>query len=151
MIDGSPGQPAGEPESFHGPEAQTPKPVVYREDLSEADLRSLGPFIRAGFGRAGHEFEYTIGIPGYDQEKFIPPAYEHKLQEELGDNWEVMNRGTRLEVMPRGATAPADEVINQAINRLIEDQQLVLPVVFSKPIVQEPVEREAIRRRLMEE
>lgn len=54
--------------------------------------------IRAAFHTGGHPGEWTINIPGYDHETHIPAAVNDKLAAALGPDFEVCNRGSRLEV-----------------------------------------------------
>lgn len=54
--------------------------------------------IRAAFNTGGHPGEWTINIPGYNHDRYIPAAINDQLADLLGPQFDVCNRGSRLEV-----------------------------------------------------
>lgn len=54
--------------------------------------------IRIAYNMPGHPCEYTLNIPGYGHDNYIPQAIADRLQLTLGAAFNVSNRGSRLEV-----------------------------------------------------
>ena len=65
------------------------------ENFSQPEKRK--PKAWLNFGLNGHEKEYVFVMGGID----IPPDVEESIQTELGEEWELMNRGTRIEIRNR--------------------------------------------------
>lgn len=53
------------------------------------------------FGTPGHEGEYVINIDGYNFEKYIPTMISNSIMQALGKDWEISNRGSRIEISSR--------------------------------------------------
>lgn len=73
----------------------------------------------ARWGGPGHEHEYTVRVRGYGKDltnpdTFIPQEYADSIQAQLGQAFQVMNRGTRIEVRPEAGRA-ADAVVRSAL------------------------------------
>jgi hypothetical protein len=82
--------------------------------------------LTVSWGGPGHESEYIIGLPvitgilGHDAD--IPHHFELLLQNLLGDRFDVMNRGSRLEAFPLGGN-PDHEAVLKAACVLVEAAQ----------------------------
>lgn len=77
--------------------------------------------IRAAFNTGGHPAEWTINIPGYNHERYIPVAIERQLSDLLGSEFYVCNRGSRLEITSRvfdGGRNPAEFHVVPALEKL---------------------------------
>jgi hypothetical protein len=78
----------------------------------------------AGFGRLGHEREYTVHVRGYDSDRYMPDGFDDPIQQVLGEDWEVLNRGSRLEVSYLGdedgvgSGRPNDALIEPLLERI---------------------------------
>lgn len=57
--------------------------------------------IRAAFNTGGHPAEWTINVPGYNHERYIPRTISDQLAGILGSEFHVDNRGSRLEITSR--------------------------------------------------
>ncbi len=81
-----------------------------------------GPKPRAtiSFDTPGHEFEYVIDIEGFGVDNLIPISFSAKVQENLGKDWQVANRGTRLEIISRQFGRRDDEAIRYALSDVCE-------------------------------
>ena len=84
--------------------------------------KKLEGYIR--FGGGGHEGEYTLNLEGYGMHaEFIPQDISNSIQKELGGVWVVDNRGTRLEIMGKGAYGKRDDKkILEAVNKVLGDK-----------------------------
>lgn len=68
------------------------------------------------FGLSGHESEYVLAA---DTESF-PPDVESELQKELGEYWEVLDRGTRIEIRSKKTYgAQNNDRINTALQKVL--------------------------------
>ncbi|NQT49734.1 hypothetical protein HQ571_03515 [Candidatus Kuenenbacteria bacterium] len=50
------------------------------------------------FGGGGHDGEYMLNLEDCDHRSFIPQSLADQISAELGGEWDVSNRGTRIEV-----------------------------------------------------
>lgn len=65
--------------------------------------------IRIAYNTEGHAREFTINIPGYGLENYIPKHVETTMQRLLGAEYMVCSRGSRLEVNSQLFTGDGDE------------------------------------------
>src|SRR5687768_8889232 len=83
------------------------------------------------YGLGGHEKEYIFSVEEATSREFIFDEIERSVQAELGKNWDVANRGTRIEVIcknPFGARE--DERVRSAFEKALgqlEEQYTFLP------------------------
>ncbi len=54
------------------------------------------------FGASGHETEYVFKMQSnkFSEAQDLPYEWEDELKKLLGENWSIMNRGHRLEIVP---------------------------------------------------
>lgn len=53
------------------------------------------------FGGPSHSGEYTVFVAGHNHENFIPRSVEQRIAQNLGPEWDVSNRGTRIEIFSK--------------------------------------------------
>ncbi len=72
-------------------------------------------------GLGGHQFDYTLHLDGYSSSgKFIPNGIHDDFKEFLGPDWEVLNRGSRLEFINRiDISKREDDLIINAIQQVL--------------------------------
>lgn len=116
------------------------------EGLPPIDKEKLRkPHIVLEFGANGHEEEYVIiyrpdGF--YTMGEDIPGDWEWEFKNALGKGWNVMNRGTRLEIKPpqvgenkftapRIRNAETDTAIAATFKTLVGEDVIL---VFTPPI-----------------
>jgi hypothetical protein len=69
------------------------------------------------FGIAGHEWEYVFIA---DSDDPLPSEIGETLQLELGDDWEVVDRGTRIEIKNKQKLGLRDdEKIQSSIEKVV--------------------------------
>ena len=68
------------------------------------------------YGLKGHEREYVVHIDGYDWDHYISREFSEKLQEILGKEFYVMNRGSRIEITGKRDDARVQEIIEAALH-----------------------------------
>ncbi len=66
------------------------------EELNESAPRKKMFLTPPGYG--GHQNDYTFNMEGYGLNNFIPDELANEVASALGDEWEVVNRGSRLEI-----------------------------------------------------
>ena len=72
------------------------------------------------FGLSGHEWEYTF-VP--DSDEFLSSEISESLKSELGEDWEVFDRGNRIEVRNKKQLGLRDdEKVKAAIERAAADK-----------------------------
>lgn len=49
----------------------------------------------------GHPGEYIVHVDGASHDNFILPGFSRRIADLLGDDWNVSNRGTRIEINHR--------------------------------------------------
>jgi len=76
---------------------------------------------RLVFGMPGHEDEYVLRLEGYDTKNFIPPGIEQRLKDTLGELYIVMNRGTRIEIIPVEPDGRNDAVVSSIVRDALQD------------------------------
>lgn len=90
-------------------ERKRPEPeVLYGEPLSfwrSCSWWPEGREARVNGGYAGHDFELTVNVEGYEDDEKLPQAVTQVLEALLPDDWKVDDRGTRIEVHPTGTFA----------------------------------------------
>ncbi|OHA13832.1 MAG: hypothetical protein A3G49_04455 [Candidatus Sungbacteria bacterium RIFCSPLOWO2_12_FULL_41_11] len=69
------------------------------------------PWAMIEFGVSGHEKEYIVVLENYDEKNYIPSEIEDEIQNALGDDWDVDNRGTRLEIINRKKFGLQDDAL----------------------------------------
>jgi hypothetical protein len=92
------------------------------------------PCVTIEFGSAGHRNEYLLVLrPGgiYGDASDIPGHWERVLMEKLGPEWNVMDRGTRLEIKPPPVdnggfseyirTTETDRAVAEAFKSLLDE------------------------------
>ena len=78
----------------------------------------------AGYGRPGHSHEYTVHVIGYNANNYMPRGFDDPIKKALGDDWGVMNRGSRIEISFLGDEdgvgwgEPNDELIEPLLERI---------------------------------
>jgi hypothetical protein len=73
------------------------------------------------FGLGGHEHEYVLHISEKDE---VPYEWEKELAKELGNEWWVCHRGSRIEIGHKDSKQH-DIVVEQAVRKIIgEDYTL---------------------------
>ena len=73
------------------------------------------------FDTPGHEGEYTLNLEGYNIERFIPNSIDFELKKELGTDWEVSNRGTRIEIFNRKKFGHQDDTkVQGAVKKVLD-------------------------------
>ena len=77
-----------------------------------------------GFG--GHKYDYTLNLEGYGiNSDFIPESVASLLSEELGDDWRVDNRGTRLEISnTKEHSKRNDDYVSSVVQRVFKEYKL---------------------------
>jgi hypothetical protein len=53
------------------------------------------------FGGPSASGEYMVNVGGYNHQSFIPMSVSLRIAALLGDEWDVCNRGTRIEIMSK--------------------------------------------------
>lgn len=94
-----------------------------REQITppETETPKLGAW--TSFGGSGHEGEYLVNLEDCDWNNYIPQNIPQKIQDILGDEWDVSNRGTRLEIMhKREYGKQNDELVYSAIKEALKDK-----------------------------
>lgn len=82
---------------------------------------------RLAWGKPGHEREYCLRVDKgthpqmYDDRDFILAAHSKTLAELLGDSFEVLNRGTRIEISPKSELwdSRADELLQDGVHEAV--------------------------------
>ncbi|MEK7516830.1 MAG: hypothetical protein AAB562_04510, partial [Patescibacteria group bacterium] len=75
------------------------------------------------FGGPGHFGEYLLNLEDCDDKNFIPNRVANAVQNELGDEWDVSNRGTRLEIAHKTEHGKQDdERVRGAIKKVLGDK-----------------------------
>jgi hypothetical protein len=72
------------------------------------------------FGGPGHEWEYVLSFAKFDDKNFIPGDIQNGLKEELGTEWAVDNRGTRIEIVNNKKYGKRDDdAVRGAIKKVL--------------------------------
>jgi hypothetical protein len=72
------------------------------------------------FGEGGHEGEYVLNLENCDINHFIPLEIESEIKKELGKDWYVDNRGTRIEIVNKKVYGSRDdENVHSAIKKVL--------------------------------
>ena len=101
-----------------GSEHSKPHNDEYRFSEYESTESRLG--FSVVLGGPGRVNEYSIRLEGYGHENYIPQGVSEQLRAELGDDWLILNRGSRLEVIKRTGVQPKDdELIYRAIELVL--------------------------------
>lgn len=88
----------------------------------ESNFENKKPSARISFGVSGHEKEYIVILEDYDHRKYIPSEIEDDIQRELGENWRVDNRGTRLEIVNRKKFGlQNDEIVVIGVKKILSE------------------------------
>lgn len=75
------------------------------------------------FGLPGHEREYTF-VP--DSDEFIPSSVAEALESELGNDWNVFDRGNRIEITSKNQLRFRDDKrIKSAIERAATNEYVL--------------------------
>lgn len=83
--------------------------------------KKLEGYIR--FGGGGHEREYTLNLEGFGSREYIPQNIADAIQKELGGEWDVSNRGSRIEIYNISKFGSRDDTrILEAINKILGDE-----------------------------
>jgi hypothetical protein len=83
----------------------------------------------ARFGATGHEGEYTLHVRGYDINNMLPNGFDQPLKTALGDTFDVMNRGSRIEIRYKGDEngvgrgEPCDEVVEPVLEQIFNPRE----------------------------
>lgn len=73
------------------------------------------------FGTPGHEGEYVLNLENHDIEKPIPGSINSELRQELGSEWDVANRGSRIEITNMKKYGHRDdEKVQSAVKKVLE-------------------------------
>lgn len=83
------------------------------------------PIAYLRYGIAGHAQEYLLTVqPGpFIEASSLPESWERLIQQSLGTNWIVRDRGRRIEIIPpQSHWNEADDLILRAVI-----QQLIAP------------------------
>jgi len=96
------------------------------ESEGRSNLENLRkPIVSIEFGLPGHEWEYVLMTRPHRlaEAQEIPSEWEQKLSEFLGKEWNVMDRGHRIELMPpnRARTEEADSKLLETLWLVIGD------------------------------
>lgn len=71
------------------------------------------------FGLPGHELEYTF-VP--DSDDFLPSEISESLESALGEDWDVFDRGNRIEIRNKKKLGTRnDEKVKSAIEKSVAD------------------------------
>ncbi len=72
----------------------------------------------------GHEGEYLLHLENCDIDHFIPKKISDEIQKELGKDWAVSNRGTRLEItnLKDIGFVRRDEEVYNAVAKVLGDK-----------------------------
>jgi hypothetical protein len=93
---------------------------IDREQSIDRDRRPHA-FIR--FGLPGHENEYVFKTQAnkYSEAETLPDEWEANIAQQLGEEWAVMNRGERIEIIPPNnqRTQETDQTVNEVIQNII--------------------------------
>lgn len=78
------------------------------------------------FGGPGHEGEYVFTVEK-DLSVYEIGEIDSALSEELGDDWGVSNRGTRLEIINKKKYGARDDrTIREALEKVLDPEQFEL-------------------------
>lgn len=81
------------------------------------------------FGNAGHEGEYVLSLEDFGAHNYIPGDIEMELKKELGTEWAVDNRGSRIEIFHRRPFgARDDEKVHAAIRNVLTQRGYILTI-----------------------
>jgi len=69
------------------------------------------------FGENGHEREYVLNVAGHFGDEFIPQLMSNKLQMLL-PNFDVSNRGTRIEIVGKPYGSRDDDAVTAAVKHV---------------------------------
>jgi len=87
------------------------------EDPSKPEQRKKKAYLN--FGQPGHEDEYVLHLADDD----IPYDMADKIKEILGENWQVLDRGTRIEIgHKRKFGLRDDKKVSGAVEQAISDK-----------------------------
>ncbi len=101
------------------------------EHHSEQELqpRKLKAWVE--FGLDAHEKEYVFNVEHLAAEKTmdVPSNIIQQLEELIGADWEIIDRGTRVEIRNRKEYGRRDdEIIRKAVEQAIGDKFILIPV-----------------------
>ena len=84
------------------------------------EIKDIKKRIDLQFGIGGHEDEYILTMP-YSRDD-LPFQYfeEEKIQLKLGEDWDVNNRGTRIEIRHKNGLQN-DELVKDALRVGLEE------------------------------
>lgn len=73
-----------------------------------------GPVSKKAFltppGLGGHQMDYTLNVEGFNLNSgFIPESFTEEFRQALGENWDVSNRGSRLEFIRKDSDSIRDD------------------------------------------
>ncbi len=72
------------------------------------------------FGLPGHEWEYVFIV---DSDDFLPSDISETLQDALGEDWEVLDRGTRIEIKNKQKLGLRDdEKVKTILEKVVADR-----------------------------
>ena len=98
-----------------------------KESFNEGEKQEKTLSARVEFGLPGHEEEYVLDLEGFDMDHFIPSEIERDLEKELGKEWSISNRGTRLEIVNNKKYGSRDdEKIRDAISKVLAPRGYIL-------------------------
>ena len=87
------------------------------------------PLASVEFGGNGHETEYvlTIHADKYSAAERAPWEWEDKFVELFGEEWDVMDRGARIEITPPNLkrTPETDSKLKEVIKSVIGDDYVL--------------------------
>lgn len=89
----------------------------FESEPKNVSVEKAEAFLR--WGIPGHEDEYTLNLEGFDMHNFIHQGISNRIQEALGEGYFVMNRGTRLEIMPQKERD--DALVRSTVEQVLAD------------------------------
>lgn len=75
--------------------------------------------LRVRYNSGGHPREFTINLPGYSHDRYIPDGVAYRMQALLGSGYAVSNRGSRLEVNSQLFTGDGDPHVAVVVAALV--------------------------------
>lgn len=83
--------------------------------------------VYAVFGESGHENEYVFTMPDAKEQRIPFQVLESLLDAFEEKEWEVLERGTRVEIRHRRVSGKqADEMITQVLKKVLGEQYEVV-------------------------
>lgn len=91
-----------------------------KEEFGEKNKREKPLSAWVKFGVGGYESEYVLNLEDCNIDHFIPWNIKSEIKKELGEDWDVSNRGTRIEIVNKKKYGSRDdERVRGAIKKVL--------------------------------